>query len=214
MAKVGEIQAESIYRLMKKTINDCIEKNEWEFYKNKTLGVAKWIKDLKNYLENRMYPTPRDEKWASDLEYFEAAYYKMVYFKDLWSASDWILFVLENEAKGTSQIFNISKVNAFISGLLSFQLIKTYRGQISRIINANITGKQLLMMYNHVRMLTDNFREPLDDSMFITESFSKINEGFYNPFDIDEAPIIDDRKKNDVEERIIRKIKVYNSKNQ
>ena len=213
MAKINEVQAIAIYNQLKKTIDECIDKNEWEFYKHKTLGIAKWIKDLKNYIENVPYPGPRTERWASDIEYFEAAYYKMVYYKDLWSASDWILFVLENASKGTMRIYNMHKVNAFIDGLLSFQLVKTYRGQIAKIINANITGKQLLMMYDHVRLLTDNFREKLDDRMFINESY-KLNEGFYNPFDIDDAPIIDDSKKNDVEERIIRKIKVYNSKNQ
>ena len=213
MAKINEVQAIAIYNQLKKTIDECIDKNEWEFYKHKTLGIAKWIKDLKNYIENVPYPGPRTERWASDIEYFEAAYYKMVYYKDLWSASDWILFVLNNTTKGSARIINISKVNAFIEGLLSFQLVKTYRAQISKIINANITGKQLLMMYDHVRMLTDNFRGKLEDSLFLNESY-KLNEGFYNPFDIDDAPIIDDRKQNDVEERIIRKIKVYNSKNQ
>ena len=53
----------------------------------------------KKYLEDRPYIGPRDEKWASNLEYFEAVYYKMVYYKDLWSASDWILYTLQNETK-------------------------------------------------------------------------------------------------------------------
>lgn len=216
MAKINEAQAIAIYKQLKRTIDECIDKNQWEFYKHKTLGIAKWIKELKTYIENDPYPGPRTERWAADIEYFEAAYYKMVYYKDLWAASDWILFVLENIPKTGMRIFNIIKVNAFIEALLSFQLIKTYRGQISRIINANITGKQLLMMYDHVRMLTDNFKTKLDDMLFINkeESYSIVNEGFYNPFDIDDISNIEDNKKNDVEERIIRKIKVYNSKNQ
>ena len=80
MAKVGQIQAKAIYEQLKDTIDNCIKNNEWEFYKHKTLGIAKWIKDLKNYLENCMFPGPRDEKWASDLEYFEKALQKIHYY--------------------------------------------------------------------------------------------------------------------------------------
>ena len=178
MAKITEIQAKAIYAQLKGTISNCIKENAWEFYKGKALSIAKWIKDLKTYISSVPLPGPRTEKWAADLEYFEAAYYKMIYYKDLWSASDWILFVLENTHQGLSRMYNVKKINAFIEGLLSFQLVKTYRGQISRIINANITGKQLLMMYDHVRILTDNFRQKIDDSLFISESY-KVNEGFF-----------------------------------
>lgn len=214
MGKITQIQAKAIYKMLKKTIDACIKENNWEFYKSKTLMIAKQIKDLKNYLENCLYPGPSDEKWASDLEYFEAAYYKMIYYKDLWSASDWILFRLENATKNEIRILNFKKVNAFIEALLSFQLIKTYRVQISRIISANVTDKQLLLMFDHVSTLTDGFRIKLDDSLYISESCNRINEGFYNPFDIEKEDIISNNKKNDIEERIIRKIKIYNSKNQ
>lgn len=212
MAKINEIQAMSIYKDLKRIIDECLEKNDWEFYKGKALIVAKYIKEIKKYLEDRPYIGPRDEKWASNLEYFEAVYYKMVYYKDLWSASDWILYTLQNETKKEVRIITIKQVNAFIKALLSFQLIKTYRGQISKIINANVIGKQLLLMFEHIKSLTDNFREDLDDNLYISESYS-INEGFYNPFDNENEKEEIAPNKN-IEERIIRKIKVYNSKNQ
>lgn len=212
MAKVGQIQAKAIYTMLKNTIDECVKEDNWEFYKGRAIIIAKQIKDLKNYLENCPLPGPRDYKWASDLEYFEAAYYKMVYYKDLWSASDWILYTLQNETKKEIRIINIKQVNAFIKALLSFQLIKTYRGQISKIINANVIGKQLLLMFEHIKSLTDNFREDLDDNLYISESYS-INEGFYNPFDNENEKEEIAPNKN-IEERIIRKIKVYNSKNQ
>ena len=214
MAKIRQTQAEAIYDSLKKTIHNCIKENNWEFYKGKALIVAKQIKDIKNYIENVPFPVARDYKWAGDLEVFEAAYYKMIYYKDLWSASDWILYTLQNETRKEIRIITIKHVNLFIEALLSFQLIKTYRGQISKIINANVSGKQLLLMYEHIRTLTDGFREKLDDTLYITESY-KLNEGFYNPFDNDEnksEDIVSNNK--DIEERLIRKIKVYNSKNQ
>ena len=217
MAKVGQIQATAIYSMLKTTIDNCIKDNNWEFYKSKTLGIAKNIKDLKNYLENCMFPGPRDEKWASDLEYFEAAYLKMIYYKDLWASTDWILYTLrdyEKQKKGLRE-FDIKRVNGFVDALLSFQFIKTYRPQIAKIINANINGKQLTLIYDHVRIVTSNFTNKMDDSLYINESYKGLNESFYNPFD-DEVDVVDDRPitKNEVEDRIIRKIKVYNSKNQ
>jgi hypothetical protein len=214
MAKIRQTQAEAIYDSLKKTIHNCIKENDWEFYKGKALIVGKQIKDIKNYIENVPFPVARDYKWAGDLEVFEAAYYKMIYYKDLWSASDWILYTLQNETRKEIRIITIKHVNLFIEALLSFQLIKTYRGQISKIINANVSGKQLLLMYEHIRTLTDGFREKLEDTLYITESY-KLNEGFYNPFDNDEnksEDIVSNNK--DIEERLIRKIKVYNSKNQ
>ena len=215
MAKVTQIQAKAIYSILKQTIDDCIRDNNWEFYKTKTLGIAKNIKDLKNYLENCLFPGPIDEKWAADLEYFEAAYLKMIYYKDLWASTDWILYTLIEyaDSKKNLRTFDIKRVNAFVEALLSFQLIKVYRPQIAKMINANVNGKQLTTIYDHVRLLTNNFSVKLEDDLYITESYKKINESFYNPFDdmIEEKPMV---KNNDIEEKIIRKIKVYNSKNQ
>lgn len=215
MAKVGQIQAKAIYSMLKTTIDTCIKENNWEFYKTKTLTIAKNIKDLKNYLENCRFPGPRDEKWATDLEYFEAAYLKMIYYKDLWASTDWILYTLVDYAasKKNLRTFDIKKVNSFVEALLSFQLIKTYRPQIAKMINANVNGKQLTLIYDHVRLLTNGFTVKLEDELYISESYNMMNESFYNPFnDIEEVKTIDDRK--NIEERIIRKIKVYNSKNQ
>ena len=215
MAKVGQIQANAIYSILKNTIDNCIKENAWEFYKSKTITIAKNIKDLKNYLENCMFPGPIDEKWAADLEYFEAAYLKMIYYKDLWASTDWILYTLKNydKEKKTLRVFDIKRVNAFVEALLSFQLIKTYRPQIAKMINANVNGKQLTLIYDHVRTLTDNFTVKMDDELFINESYN-LNESFYNPFDDEVEKVKQMDNKNDIEEKIIRKIKVYNSKNQ
>ena len=45
MAKVGQIQAKAIYSMLKTTIDTCIKENNWEFYKTKTLTIAKNIKE-------------------------------------------------------------------------------------------------------------------------------------------------------------------------
>lgn len=210
MSKILDIQAKTVYKLLKANIKKCIENDDWERYKSQSIQILKQIKLLKEYIES--LPTLGDysEKMAADIEYFESAYYKMIYYKDLWASSDWILYTLQNTVKGTARDFSFKTVNAFIEALLSFQLIKTYKGQISKIINANVSGKQLLMMYDHVRLLTDNFKNKLDDSIYITE---KLNEGFFNPFE--DVKIEKEQKKEDnKEDRIIKKIKPFNSKNQ
>lgn len=82
MAKVGQIQAKAIYTMLKNTIDECVKEDNWEFYKGRAIIIAKQIKDLKNYLENCPLPGPRDYKWASDLEYFEAIVRKIEYYSE------------------------------------------------------------------------------------------------------------------------------------
>lgn len=217
MAKVSQYEADRVYEQLKGIVDNCIKYEAWEEYKGKALLVAQLIKKMKNYLENLFLYSKWDEKVEREMEIFEAAYYKMIYYKDLWASTDWILYTLKdysfNDAKRLPRTFTFKDVNAFVESLLSYNLIKTYKGQISKIINANINGKQLLAMFDHVRTLTDNFKNVLDDE-YLTNKLYKMNEGFYNPFDVEKTTIIDNKRQNDIEERIIRKIKVYNSKNQ
>ena len=140
MAKVTQYEARRVYADLKNLIDDCVKNDAWEIYKNKTLIIAQWIKKLKNYLENRQFTTPVDDKWADELEYFEAAYYKIIYYGDLWASTDWIMYTLENNKTNLNKkgirILTYNQINAFVDNLLSFRLIKTYRAQIAKIINA------------------------------------------------------------------------------
>lgn len=79
MAKINEIQAMSIYKDLKRMIDECIEKNDWEFYKGKVSFIAKYITEIKRYLENRPYMGPRDERWALELEDFKSVLQKIDY---------------------------------------------------------------------------------------------------------------------------------------
>ena len=216
MAKITQYEARRVYADLKSLIDDCVKNDAWELYKNKTLIIAQWIKKLKSYLENRQFTTPVDDRWADELEYFEAAYYKIIYYSDLWASTDWIMYTLENNKinlnKKGIKILTYNQINAFVDNLLSFRLIKTYRAQIAKIINANINPTQLLLVYDHVRTLTDNFRRNLNKSYApVNEKFSA---GFFNPFNNDEKEEIKVNTPSNVEDRIIRKIKIYNSKNQ
>ena len=80
MTRINEVQAIAIYNQLKKTIDECIKNNEWESYKNQTLGISKWIKDLKKYIENVPFPGPRTKRWADELEDFEKALQKIHYY--------------------------------------------------------------------------------------------------------------------------------------
>lgn len=217
MAKVSQYEARNVYSQLKDIVNECTKNDAWETYKSKALLVFQLIKKLKNYLENRFYTTPVDDRWAEEIEYFESAYYKMIYYKDLWASTDWILYTLNDyvlhDKKIITKTLSYKYINAFVESLLSFQLIKTYKSQIAKIVNANISGKQLMAIYDHVKSITDNFRFKIEDNVLLGESY-KINEGFYNPFDSEDYRKDEIASNKDKEERIIRKIKVYNSKNQ
>lgn len=79
MAKVGQIQAEAIYSILSRHIETLINEGLWDQYKNKIPQLISQIKDVRNYLNNCMFPGPRDEQWASDMEYFESIIKKIEY---------------------------------------------------------------------------------------------------------------------------------------
>lgn len=140
--------------------------------------------------------------WARSIPRYEYFYKKALYYNELWSTSDWILYML-NSAKSTISNFTMKNVNGFIAALLSRDLINVVEREILKIIRGTISQKMLTSLYNSVRLRTSNF--------------SMINENFYNPFDddlyddgssiINDIDVIDARRERD----LIKKIKVYNN---
>ena len=64
---------------------------------------------------------------------------------------------------------SIRDVNNFVESLLMERNVIMYKQEIAKIIKGRMSGKMLNDLYRNMKIRPDNF--------------SKINEGFYNPFD-------------------------------
>lgn len=192
-------------------LSDTLQNLENEDFRNSQIYALIYLKNLKiikDAINSALYIHSYAEKYMNALPRFEAGYLKILYYEELWASSDWIYSTL-NQIAGHGMIDEISfkHVNNFIEALLLDNNIVKYKTEIARIIRGNVVPKTLFALYNNMRIRTDNF--------------SILNEGFYNPFD-DE--LLQNSHENSIEnlrnsiqqkqeERIIKKIRVYNAKN-
>ena len=200
--------AEKSYEFLNNILEN-LEKNDFRNSQMRALIYSKALKIVKDYISDGIYIDSFTEKYMNALPRFEAGYLKILYYEELWASSDWIYSTL-NQIAGHGMVDEIpfKQVNKFIEALLLDNNIVKYKTEIARIIRGNVVPKTLFALYNNMRIRTDNF--------------SILNEGFYNPFDDD---LLADAHSNSIEnyknsikekevERLIRKIKIYNAKNQ
>lgn len=193
------------YRFLKKIYNDVNNENI-ENYSNQLYRIESNLKILKKFINSSGETEFKDD---SVILYnnCENLYYKILFYTELWASADWIKETLNEYKKEKSSMFveiSYKSVNKFIDALLSGNNPKKYKTEISRIISGKMVAKTLNDFYNNIKVRTDNF--------------TYINESFYNPFDDDllndqNDNIIDEPKEITPEEdKIIRKIKIYNNK--
>lgn len=192
-------EARKSYEYLNSLYNYIVKNNLWEYCEQYALSVNKHINNLKKLPGINPKGDMGASTWFASIEKFEKFYYKILYYKDLWASSDWILDVLDEIALG--KMHKISEVNNFIKALLSDEFILLYKKEIARIIRGTISQKMLYNIYLSVRRKTDGF--------------TYINEGFYNPFN-DEDMVVSQKTTIDVKpdnDRIIKSIKIYNNAN-
>lgn len=185
---------------------NSIDDKNIEYYSTKLYRIESNMKVLKRFI-NSSYETSFKDDAVILYNNCENLYYKILFYTDLWASADWIKETLNEYKKGKSLMpveISYKSVNKFIDALLSGNNPKKYKTEISRIISGKMVAKTLSDFYNNIKVRTDNF--------------TYINESFYNPFDDDllndlDDNVIDEPKEITPEEdRIIRKIKLYNNK--
>lgn len=209
MAKlIYKRDAEHSYDILSELLDD-MEKVEYINCQSYALIYNKNLKVLKSYVDSIIRIDEFDKKIIESIIPFEAGYLKLLYYQELWASADWVLSTL-NQIAGHGMIdeITIGQVNRFIESLLSDNNIINYKAEIAKIVRGNVIPKRLFALYNNMRIRTDNFRA--------------LNEAFYNPFDdemlsnaYEESYVnnIQSSVKKKEEERLIRKIRVYNAKN-
>ena len=201
------------YKFLKKIYNDINNEDDKmkrhvkiAEYSNQLYRIDANLKLLKKFL-NSTYEMAFKDDPAKLYNDCENLYYTILFFDELWSSTDWIKETLNEYKKGKSLMpveISYKSVNKFIDALLSGNNPKKYKNEISRIISGKMAPKTLNDFYNNIKVRTDNF--------------TYINENFYNPFDDDllndsDDNIIDEPKEITPEEdRLIKKIKLYNNK--
>lgn len=193
------------YDYLQKIYNDITDTNI-EQYSNQLYRIENNLKIIKRFISSSLDAIFKDDavKLYNDCEIL---YYKILYYAELWASSDWIKETIDeylNKKNLLKKSSSYKDVNKFIEMLLSGKNPKKYKMEISKIISGKMSSKSLYDFFNNIRIRTDNF--------------SFINESFYNPFD-DELlndnieEVIDEPKEITPEEdRLIKKIKLYNNK--
>lgn len=193
------IDAKHSYEYLNR-LHKYIDDNDlWEYSEQYVFSVKQHIKKIKRLPGINPFGDTGASTWLKALDDFEYMYYKMIYYKELWSSSDWIYDMLYEYDPLTKHSYR--EINRFIETLLAKPYLVKYKNDISRIVRGTLSGSMLLKIFNTLKQRTT--------------SFTNINEGFYNPFDDDDdytEPIKSEVIKAD-EDRIIKSIKIYNNRN-
>ena len=185
-----------------KSLYDTLNNDNVDQYSNMLYRVANDLKIVKTYLSSNY-----NSAIFNDYNKFEAMYYKILYFGELYASSDWIKMTIDEYNSKKGSIFDREKlsykeVNSFIDALLSGNNPMKYKTEIARIISGKMAAKTLVEFFRNIKIRTDNFR--------------MLNEAFYNPFDdelLDHDEIINEPKQITPEDtRLIKKIKIYNNR--
>lgn len=184
-----------------KDLYKSINNDNIENYIDYVYKIKNDLKNLKRYLDSHYNAT-----MVREYPMFETMYYKLLYYSELWASSDWIKMTIDEFNNKNSRLnsyeISIRNVNKFVESLLSGNNPIKYKNEIARIISGKMAAKTLNDFYRSIKVRTDDF--------------SRINEGFYNPFDDDllDNDIVIDQPKNITPEdtKLIKKIKLYNNK--
>ena len=196
-----------LYNNINNICNKIINDDVWNNANNETYQLFSMIKIFKKEMNIIGTPSRTYENMFKSIEKFEYVYNRLLINDDLYAASDWIQYTLYNYAnRGTKIVVNenitIELVLKFIDAILSKNNLTLYKNEIIKIINGKISPKALYNLYKLIEIKSDNFK--------------RLNESFYNPFDDD---LLDDifteepkyqSKNDDINSKLIRKIKPYN----
>ena len=201
----GEIKR--LYNKLLNITNEIVDNDVWGNDNNSAYEIYTLLKVFKKNVYYDGLTGPFYQKMINDIPNFEYVYNRLLLNDDLYAASDWIQYTLYNYANKSTKVvivddITIEKVLKFIQIILSKKYLNLYKNDIIRIINGKISTKALYNLYKLIEIKSDNFK--------------RLNESFYNPFDDD---LLDDifteepkyqSQNNDINSKLIRKIKPYN----
>lgn len=197
---------EAIYNDIVNETNPRKQHFKIEDYSSQLFRIESNMKIIKKFI-NSTYETEFKDDAVKLYNECEILYYKILFFDELWASTDWIKETLDEYLDKKFLLrdgLSYQIINKFVETLLSGDNPKRYKSEIAKIVAGKMIPKTLSDFFNNVKIRSNNF--------------TSLNESFYNPFDDDllndlDDNVIDEPKEITPEEdRIIRKIKLYNNK--